>query len=447
MRHKLSIPILLLAWSCSTGPWNTQPGGNAIALPRLIASNLVVAGRPFDTLWLQRSLLLNGATYDSTRSFVDTVHSWVRIIRTGPGAPDTVPYHLAPPLAVVWLPSKPLDTAIHGATYRLEAQITWDSTPNWGAGPTTPAWKVTQLVATTYTPRVFAQGPLLQAPLEALFPTLAASGNAAFQSWAAGTSTSTLDSLAKWNVTASTLDSVGKGLAVYRPIHSGDTVWYIRSADPVVQNGTSIQRSDRAYLAPQTLDLPVFGGELAIQRFDSTRARILDPITKTLDATLGQTSFSSKDSAGYYQPGQWRMIGFTDAYPGGTLAYWPDTAQIKNLDIGYTGLNVFYAFAMDTMYAAFARGQSSTTNVPAYSNIQGGYGYFSGAAVDSVSVFVQSPTADTFSVAALQYTYCLRKFNNVVDSLKKVQITNTNTIGADWIASRPRQCADFVPPP
>ncbi|HXP89835.1 MAG TPA: hypothetical protein VN931_02785, partial [Fibrobacteria bacterium] len=117
----MSIPILLLAWSCSTGPWNTQPGGGAVALPRLIASNLVVAGRPFDTLWLQRSLLLNGATYDSTRSFVDTTRSWVRIIRTGPGAPDTVPYHLAPPLAVVWLPSKPLDTAIHGASYRLEA--------------------------------------------------------------------------------------------------------------------------------------------------------------------------------------------------------------------------------------------------------------------------------------------------------------------------------------
>jgi hypothetical protein len=85
MRHKLSIPILLLAWSCSTGPWNTQPGGTVVALPRLIVSNLVVAGRPFDTLWLQRSLLLNGATYDSTRSFVDTVHSWVRIIRTRTG--------------------------------------------------------------------------------------------------------------------------------------------------------------------------------------------------------------------------------------------------------------------------------------------------------------------------------------------------------------------------
>ncbi|HXP90158.1 MAG TPA: hypothetical protein VN931_04415, partial [Fibrobacteria bacterium] len=218
------------------------------------------------------------------------------------------------------------------------------------------------------------------------------------------------------------------------------------SSDQVVQNGTSIQRNDRAFLSPQTLDLPVFGGELAIQRFDSTRARILDPITQALHASAGQKSFTSKDSAGYYQPGQWRMIGFTDANPGGTLAYWPDTAQIKNLDIGYTGLNVFYAFAMDTLYAAFARGQSSTTNVPAYSNIQGCYGYFSGAAVDSLSVYVQSPTADTFSVSALQYTYCLRKFNNVVDSLKKVQITNTDTIGADWIASRPRQCADFVPP-
>jgi len=127
---------------------------------------------------------------------VDTTRSWVRIIRTGPGAPDTVPYHLAPPLAVVWLPSKPLDTAIHGASYRLEAQITWDSTPNWGLGSTTPAWKVTHLEATTYTPNVFAQGPLLQAPLEALFPTLAGTGNAAFQTWASKTASTVQDSLA-----------------------------------------------------------------------------------------------------------------------------------------------------------------------------------------------------------------------------------------------------------
>jgi hypothetical protein len=139
------------------------------------------------------------------------------------------------------------------------------------------------------------------------------------------------------------------------------------------------------------------------------------------------------------------MIGFTDAYPGGTLAYWPDTVQIKNLDIGYTGLNVFYAFAMDTSYAAFARGQSSTTNVPAYSNIQGGYGYFSGAAVDSLSIYVQSPTADTFAVSVLLDAYCQDRLTKMVDSLQKVHVTDTAAYVSDWISTRPNRCVDFVP--
>jgi hypothetical protein len=444
MRHKLSVPLLLLLGSCSTGPWNTQPGGSAPSLPRLVASNLLVAGRPYDTLWLERTLPLNGLSYDSTRSFVDTVRSWVRIIRlTGPGSPDTVPYHLAPPLAVVWLPSKPQDSALHGEQYRLEARIVWDSSSDWGTGGAAPAWKVTQLLATTYTPKVFSQGPALQAPIEALFPSLAASGFASFRTWAAGNTQPVQDSLARWNVTAATLDSVGKGLPVFRTIHSGDTVWYIRSSEQVsAADGTAIRRSDRAILAPQVLDLSVFGGELGLQRFDSTRARILDPITQAFNASSGRKTI---DSANYYQPGQWRSLPFTAADAGG-VAYWPDFVQLKNLDIGYTGLNVFYSFAVDTLYAAYQRGQSTSTNISAYTNIQGGYGYFTGAAADSVRIFVQSPTADTFSVSALQHAYCFRKFGDVADSLKKLQISNVDTINADWIAKRPRQCVDFVPP-
>ena len=450
MRHKLPILPLLLACSCSTGPWNTQPGGNAPNLPRLLASNLVVAGRPYDTLWLTRSLLLNGATYDSTRQFVDTTHSWVRIIRTtGPGSPDTITYHLAVPLAVVWLPDRPSDSALHGAQYMLDAQITWDSTANWGAGPTSPAWKVTHLQAVTYTPKVFTQGPSLQAPIEALFPTLAGSGNSAFRTWAASKSQSVQDSLAHWSVTASTLDSVGKGVPVYRTIRTGDTIWYIRSSEAAsAADGTAIRRNDRAVLAPQALDLPVFGGEIAIQRFDSTRARILDPITQAFNATTGQKSFTSKDSSRYYQPGQWRSLPFTAANPG-SLAYWPEFVQIKNLDIGYTGLNVFYSYAVDTLFAAYERGQSTTTNVSAYSNIQGGFGYFTGAAVDSVSLFVLSPTTDTFSVTALHDTYCFERFTRLKDSVQKSGVTDSATLvaksGAAWLDRRPATCAQYLP--
>ena len=450
MRHRLSVPLLLLLGSCSTGPWNTQPGGNAPNLPRLVASNLVVAGQPYDTLWLNRTLGLNGVAYDSTRSFVDTVHSWMRIIRlTGPGAPDTMPYHLAPPSAVIWLPTNPLDSAILGAQYRLEAQIVWDSSANWGTGSGAPAWKVNQLSAITYTPKVFSQGPALQAPIEFLFPSLARSGYASFQTWAAGKAQSVQDSLARWNVTASTMDSVGRGLPVFRTIHTGDTVWYIRSSDQVsAADGTAIRRSDRAILAPQTLDLPVFGGELSLQRFDSTRARILDPITQAFDASLGKKNFTSSDSARYYQPGRWRSLPFTAANAGG-LAYWPDFVQLKNLDIGYTGLNVFYSFAVDTLYAAYLRGQSTTTNVPAFSNIHGGFGYFTGAAQDSVRIFVRSPTADTFAVSALQDAFCFERFTKLRDSVRKSGVADSAALvaqsGAAWLDRRPAACAQYVP--
>jgi hypothetical protein len=310
----------------------------------------------------------------------------------------------------------------------------------------TPAWKVSDLVATTYTPKVFSQGPVLQAPLEALFPTLAASGFAAFQSWAGSTSKPVQDSLAERSVSSSTMDSLKRGLPVFRPIRSGDAVWYIRSQENVAGlDGSSIQRDDRAYLAPQTLDRPVFGGILAFQRFDSTRARILDPITQTLDATLGKKSFTSTDSARYYQKGQWRSIDFTDAYAG-KLTYWPDQMQIKNLDIGYTGLNVFYSYAMDTTYAAHLRGLSNASNSLGYSNISGGTGYFSGAAADSVSIYVQSPTSDTFAVADLRHAYCYNRVMRLVDSLQKAHVTDTATAYAVWLTQRPGQCSDFTLP-
>lgn len=438
MRHKLTTIAFLAVCSCSSGPWNTEPGGGATTLPRLSVSNLVVAGRPYDTLWLTRSLSLTGS-YDSTRTFVDTSASQVRIIRMdGPGAPDTIGYHLATPLAVAWLPDKPGDSAIHGATYRMEAHIRWDAAPGWGQG--SPAqWQVADLSATTYTPAVFQQGPILQAPLEALFPRLAGSGFAAFQAFFQDTSKSAQDSLARWSVTQSTMDSLGRGSPVFRPIRKGDTVWYIRSADQVVGlDGNPGKRQDRAYLVPQTLDRKGFGGVLALQRFDSTRAWILDPITQAFMSSLGRHGI---DSAKTYLPGQWRIIDFTDAYVG-PLTYWPDRAQLKNLDIGFTGWNIFYAYSMDTLYSAHLRGLSGANNILPYTNIHGGIGYFSGAAADSVGLYVKSPTPDTFSVQALRSSFCRNRRSEVLDSAWKAG-TDTARSDTSWQNHRPPQCFDL----
>lgn len=403
MRRVLSLLSLLLVSACY-GPWDMEPGTSTVTLPRLTVSNLVVAGRGYDTIWLSRSLSLTG-TYDSTRTFVDTTHSYLRIIRLdGGGAPDTIAYHLAPPSAVAWVPEKPADTARHGAHYRLEARIVWDSSTAWGNGSTQKEWKTSTLSATTYTPSVFAQGRTFQAPLEALFPQLAGSGIAAFLSDTANAGLK--DSLLRQNVTSATLDSLRQGLPVFRSIKSGDTIWYIRSADAVTGlDGASSVRQDRAFLIPQTLDRSVFGGILSLQRFDTTRARILDPITATLYKSLGKSTI---DSADYYQKGGWRMTGFTEAYQS-VLLYWPSTLQLANLEIGYTGRNVFYAYSMDTLYALHLNGLSSSNTALPYTNIAGGTGYFSGAAADSVSLYVMSPTADTFAVSDLRAAWCRDK--------------------------------------
>lgn len=404
MRRELFLSLSLLLLAGCDGPWNTEPGTSSGTLPRLTVSNLVVAGRGYDTIWLTRSLPLTG-TYDSTRTFVDTARSWMRIIRMdGAGGPDTVDYHLAPPSAVAWFPGKASDRVLRGAHYRLEARIVWDSSAAWGNGATQKEWKTTTLSATTYTPSTYALGQSFQAPLEALFPQLAGFGFSAFVADTANAGMK--DSLVRRNVTSRTIDSLRRGIPVFRSVNSGDTVWYVRSADAVTGlDGASSIRQDRAYLIPQTLDRAVFGGILSLQRFDTTRARILDPITAALNKSLGKSTI---DSADYYQKGGWRMNGFMEAYQS-VLLYWPDRMQLANLEIGYTGRNVFYAYSMDTLYALHIKGLSNSNTALPYTNISGGTGYFSGAAADSVSLYVMSPSADTFAVSALRDAWCRDK--------------------------------------
>jgi hypothetical protein len=403
MRRELSLSLLFLAAGCD-GPWNMEVGTSSGTLPRLSVSSLVVAGRGYDTIWLTRSLALTG-TYDSTRTFVDTGRSWMRIIRTdGSPAPDTVDYHLAPPSAVAWIPGKASDLAVHGTHYRLEAHIVWDSAAAWGGnGTAQKEWKTTTLSATTYTPSTYALGQSFQAPIEALFSQLAGSGFSAFVADTANAGMK--DSLARRNVTSATIDSLRQGIPVFRSVNSGDTVWYVRSADAVTGlDGTSSLRQQRAYLISQTVERAVFGGVLSLQRFDTTRARILDPVTLKLYASLGGTI----DSASYYEAGSWRMTGFTEAYQSGLL-YWPERMQLANLDIGYTGRNVFYAYSMDTLYALHLNGLSTSNTALPYTNISGGTGYFSGAAADSVSLYLMNPSADTISVSALHGAWCRDK--------------------------------------
>jgi hypothetical protein len=423
----LSASSLLLLASCGMGPWNTQVNGASVQLPRVTISNLLVASRAYDTIWITRSVSFS-ATYDSTAMFVDTARSQVRVIRLdGPGAPDTMPYRMGNGLSVAWLPIRSVDTVLHGATYRLEAHLVWDSSAAFCAGGKSPEWKVSDFHAQTYTPATYRLESV-QAPAEALLPAVAAMGSAGLEAYPATSDTARARGLGQ-----NALDSIRKGLPVYRALRDLDTVWYIRSAEACVSfNGTSNIRQDRAYLATQSLDLRTFGGLLELQRFDSTKARILDLITQALDNSLGRKF----DSARYYQRGQWRYVDFLSAYQP-NLPAWPGKLQIKNLDIGYTGVNVLYEYAMDTLYDSYLQGLGGGLKLP-YTNIQGGgTGYFAGSAVDSIRLFVLNPTADTFQVQALRKTWCRSRITRMTDTL------NGRKADSLWKAVRPPQCLDI----
>jgi hypothetical protein len=430
MNLKISIigTSLLLA-ACSMGPWNTQVGESTAHLPRVTLANLIVAGKAYDTMWITRSVSFD-AKYDSSRIFVDTAKSWVRVIRLdGVGAPDTIPYALGRPLAVAWLPTK-ADTAAHGSRYRLEAHLRWDTASAFCAGEIAPEWTVSDFSAETYTPSIYHLGQI-SAPAEALLPAVAAAGKSGLAAYTTGS-----DSLTRWGFGQAAMDSIANGSPVYRHVKNGDSVWYIRSDESCIAfNGAPNIRQNRPYLVSQTIDKRSFGGLLERQRFDSTRSRILDPITQRLQNSTGQKF----DSTRYYQRGQWRFVDFMESYQM-DLPGWPDSLQLKNLDIGYTGLNVFYEYSMDSLYSPYINGLGGGLKLP-FTNIRGGAtGYFSGAAVDSVRLFVLSPTVDTFQVQSLRGAWCRRRLKRNNDSLQTIQPDSAEAI---WIRTRPQQCFDI----
>lgn len=399
MKKTISLVATLLALASCDGPWNTYPADYTAPDPQLRVSLFVVGGRNFDTLWLERTQPLS-LTYDSTRSFVQS--ATIQVV-AAEGEAKVVDYHPVPGSAVAWVPDAPVKVVV-GMRYRLKAHVVWNADKNW---PSAATIQTTDLVADAKVPDSWSVDSVAQVPVENLIPELAAAADI-------GDGKVMMDSLeqrhpgmaTRYGFTSATFDSLRQGAPVFRDLHSGDSIWYIWDNLHMVTNpdGKQVKRAYRNLVFRQRPG-PDFGGVFAVERFDPTRARILDPITKQFMVTVGQTRFERDDSAEYFQPGDTRYA--FGPYPAFApdLFGWPDYYPFSNLTLGYTGANTIYFYSVEEQYILY---QSGLENRPelAYSNVTGGRGYFTAALVDSFSIYLQATGVDTFSVEALRGTAC-----------------------------------------
>lgn len=405
MKKILLLAAATLLSSCN-GPWNMMAEDYGPGTPKLWVSSFAVADLPLDTLWIERPQILT-QTYDSTLQFVDTAASRIRTIRMD--IPDTIEYRLAPGSAVAWLPTRRVVVA-RGGTYRLDAKVRWTTAGGEG--------RTDSLSATTRVPRTYRIFDWALAPIEALVPW---AGSVAKVADAPADQRAVLD---RYLLTDATLDSVRANLPVYRQVERNDTVWYIHDATKVPDlSPVPVQRTYRNYLFAFEVNRPDWSGALAVQNWDTSGAYIQNLLDKQFQNSLGEKEVDSLD---FYQKGNLRALGFEPAYnpgrtfPGPILSILDSLARFTGTDIqpwtfsnillGYTGRNVIRVYALDEHhyeYYSKLAGADNANNLR-YTNISGGDGHFTSAAVDSFPLFVRA-TQDTFSVSALRGTWCRDK--------------------------------------
>ena len=121
----LATAVLLLG-GCLLGPWDLTPQIQ-VAKVQLEVGLMLVQGRPFDTLWIERPMTFANA-YDSSKAFIDSGKSRILVIRTDISPPDTVSYRMSSLNTRVWLPDSGKHSLIQqGARYRFSALVNWDA--------------------------------------------------------------------------------------------------------------------------------------------------------------------------------------------------------------------------------------------------------------------------------------------------------------------------------
>ncbi len=410
-----------LGAAACNGPWNMQ----AVDGPqpaKLWVSLLLVADRPLDTLWLERPLPLAGKT-DSSLAFVDTAQSRIEVSESPTGT--VLRFRPVPGRASAWVSEDTAYRIKRGTEYAFKAQVRWNAASDFPSGS---AYQSEILTATTKVPARYSLDSLAWMPMEALHPTL--SGGLPPASYArAGQDTAyrkslydsleAIRSLADRGITEADFSQYLQGQTVFRPVRREDTVFYIFDASTAIDySGASQHRYSLPWLFGQVIDKADFGGVILSQHFDSTRARIYDPLQKILDDAFNQ----KLDSANYYQRGQTRALQVNGSYAADLKGY-PDTLRLSNSVWGYTGRNVLHAYSVDPLYYEYYKGliQSGTStgsglgggssraqNVLRYSNVANGDGYFSAAIADSFAIQIQA-VRDTIPVSALRNAWMRTK--------------------------------------
>ncbi|GEM_PF-892283 len=409
---------------CLLGPWNLTTQ-DATAKVQLEVALMLVQGRPFDTLWIERPLTFaNG--YDSSAAFIDSTASNVLVIRTDVSPPETVVYRMSSANTRLWLPRPEKtgkDTVRQGGRYRFAAELSWDAAREY---PRLHEMRLDSLSAVTYVQRHYAIRDTAWAPIESLHPALSLGLPADKAANALGDSAAldrlydsleAIHSLSRLNVSRSELRLYLEGGLVMRPLKRGDTAYYIfdatKVADPNPANPDPISRYSRQWRFIQDLDARDFGGLSASYAYDTAQARILDPLTRSLQGIFNK---GKVDTARLYQPGHTRFLGVTGKADPGVKGY-PDTLAWGNRNLNYTGRDVIYFYAVDSLYVEYQRAFNPTFSVSLggdgggnnrrtannsvhFSNIQGGDGYFSAAAVDSFTVHLIA-LKDTIPVSIL----------------------------------------------
>jgi hypothetical protein len=406
-----------LALAACNGPWNMQTDEGPRD-PKLWVSMLLVADRALDTLWLERPILLAGKS-DPGNPFVDTAASRVAIVDAAAG--DTLRFRPVAGRASAWVAEDTAYRVKRGARYALDARMRWNASKSFPAGTD---WRTETLTAETRVPAAYALDSQVQVPAEALHPSLSVGLPAATLSRARSDEAyrkSVYDSLnalpgvrslASRGVDEADFAAYLEGRVVYRPMGKEDTLYFIFDAARATEySGNTMSRYALPFLFIQKIDKRDFGGLILSQRFDSTRARIVDPMHMGILASIGV----DLDSVAFYQRGAVRPMYVTGSYFSDIKGY-PDTLRLANMLWGYTGRNVLHSYSVDPLYYEYYKGligsgaegggglgggSSRPQNVLRYSSIRNGDGFFTGAAADSFAIHIRA-LRDTVPISALR---------------------------------------------
>jgi hypothetical protein len=406
----LSAAFLAIGLSACDGPWNMSVDDQTSS-QSLWVSSIQVAGRPYDTIWIEGVNPFSTA-HDPSAQVVDT-GSRVWIIDSSSAGRDSIPYRMLPGTPAAWVPeaTRASDAVRSGADLLFRAEVRRD-----GAAQS--------LSARSYTPSVYALGKTIGVPMEALHPHLADGiWRDSIKAAAASKDGASLARFAKavndsngWaNVTPEELASYAAGNAVMfdypasatKPTHR---LWYVTDEAAVRPHPSSaVGENIKAYSRQWIIRQPVrdprrYGGTVMLQRFDPTRAFIDNPLNRQLEKSLG----GMIDSANYFQRGNSYLLQVAPAY-GGSTPGWPDSILISgSLVFVHTGVNRLLSYSVDSLYYEFYRslGGSGDGQAYRYTNVRGGNGFFTGAALDSSAVDVESSVADTFAMENLRKAWC-----------------------------------------